>query len=146
MKRIIRGRLYDTETAREVAEWSDRAPGDFRHVEEVLFRKRTGEYFLHGYGGPMTRYGERERYGDGVGYGSAILPLSFDEAREWAEEHMGADAYQEEFGPAPEGEGEAAHIHVTVSEAARRALDSECARTGETRSAIVERLLSGLLP
>lgn len=142
MKRVISGRLYDTETAREVAGWSDRDPGDFRHVEETLYRKRTGEYFLHGYGGPMTRYGERERCGDGIGYGSAITPLTYDEAREWAEGHMGADEYQDEFGPA--SEGEVAHLHLAVSEAARRALDSEASRTGETRSAIVDRLLREL--
>ena len=144
MKKVIQGKLYDTETATEVHEWSDGAPSDFRYVEETLYRKRTGEYFLHGYGGPMTRYAEREAYGSGYCYGSSIVPLTYDEARAWAEEHMDADGYQAEFGPAPEGEGEVAHIHVTVSEAARRALDTEVARTGETRSAVVDRLLSGL--
>ena len=144
MKKIIGGRLYDTETAREVGEWDNGlGGGDFHSVEETLYRKRTGEYFLYGYGGPMSRYAEP--YGSsGWQWGAEIRPLTYEEAREWAERCLDADDYQEEFGPAPEGEGEAVHLHATVSEAARRALDAEAARTGESRSAIVERLLLGL--
>lgn len=144
MKRIINGKLYDTETAREVGAWDNGlGSSDFGLVEETLYRKRTGEYFLHGWGGAASRYAKQ--VGTSTwGAGAEITPMTYDEAREWAEGHLGADEYQEEFGPAPEGEGEAAHIHVTVSEAARRALDSECARTSETRSAIIDRLLLGL--
>ena len=126
MKKVISGRLYDTETALEVGEW-DNGLGDrdFGLEVETLYRKRTGEYFLHGWGA-----------------GAEIRPLTYEQAREWAERRLGADDYQEEFGPAPEGE--AVHVHATVSESARRALDAEAARTGESRSAIIERLLLGL--
>ena len=143
MKRIIKGKLYDTEKATEVAEWSDGAPSDFRYIEETLYRKRTGEYFLYGYGGPMTQYSER--VGNAYGYGAAILPISYDEARAWGEEHMDADEWQEEFGPAEDSAPDSvAHIHATVSDAAKRMLETECKRTGETRSAVIERLLLGL--
>lgn len=145
MKKIIGGKMYDTETAREVGEWDNGlgGGGDFHAVEETLYRKRTGEYFLYGYGGPMSKYAEP--YGSsGWQWGAKIRPLTYEEAREWAEQCLDADAYQEEFGPAPEGDGEAVHLHATISEAARRALDAEAARTGESRSAIVERLLLGL--
>lgn len=144
MKKIIGGKLYDTETAREVAEWDNGlGSSDFHLMEETLYRKRTGEYFLHGWGGPMSPYAEP--YGSsGWQSGGRITPMTYDEAREWAEGHMDADDYQEEFGPAPEGDGEAVHLHATISEAARRALDAEAARTGESRSVIIDRLLRGL--
>lgn len=143
MKRVIKGKLYDTEKATEVAEWSDGAPSDFRYIEETLYRKRTGEYFLYGYGGPMTQYSER--VGNAYGYGSRIVPLAYEEACSWGEDHMGADEWQAEFGPAEDsGSNAVAHIHATVSETARQLLETECKRTGETRSAVIERLLLGL--
>ena len=144
MKKVISGRLYDTETAREVGEWDNGLGGrDFGLEVETLYRKRTGEYFLHGWGGAASRYAEQVG-ANSWGAGAEIRPLTYEQAREWAERRLGADAYQEEFGPAPEGEGEAVHVHATVSESARRALDAEAARTGESRSAIIERLLLGL--
>lgn len=101
MKKIINGKLYDTETAKKVGEYSN-AGGwrDFNHFEEGLYRKRTGEYFLHGEGGPMTQYARR----DGSGWtGSAqIIPMSYDDAKKWAEEHLDADDYMAEFGPVSE--------------------------------------------
>ena len=144
MKKIIGGKLYDTETAREVGEWDNGlSGGDFGLEVETLYRKRTGEYFLHGWGGAASRYAKQ--VGTSTwGAGAEIRPLTYEQAREWAERKLDADAYQEEFGPAPEGDGEAVHLHATISEAARRALDAEAARTGETRSAIVDRLLRGL--
>ena len=143
MKKIINGKLYDTETATEVAEWSDGAVSDFRYIEETLYRKRTGEYFLYGYGGPMSRYSER--VGDAFGYGSEIVPLGYGEASAWGEEHMDADEWQAEFGPAEDSGSDAVvHIHATVSEAARQLLETEGKRTGESRSAVIERLLLGL--
>lgn len=143
MKKVIKGKLYDTDKAAEVAEWSDGSPSDFRYIEETLYRKRTGEYFIYGYGGPMTRYSER--VGDAYGYGSTIVPISYDEARAWGEEHMDAGGWQAEFGPAEDAApGSVAHIHATVSETAKRMLETECKRTGESRSAVIERLLLGL--
>lgn len=55
MKRILRGRKYDTDTARLVKEWSNcdnygspytRYDNQFYLVQ--LYRKQTGEYFLYG--------------------------------------------------------------------------------------------------
>lgn len=144
MKRVIKGKLYDTDTAAEVAERSEGAIGDFGRVEETLYRKRIGEYFLYCWGGPASRYAEQVSASTWSS-GSVIKPLSYDEAKAWAEGAMDADGWQAEFGPAEDsGEGSPAHIHATVSEAARRALEDECRSTGESRSAVIERLLLGL--
>ena len=56
MKKIINGKLYDTETAKLIGRsYHGEGPRDFRHYSEELYRKRTGEYFLYGEGGPMSR-------------------------------------------------------------------------------------------
>ena len=57
MKKIINGKKYDTATAHECGTWSNAGSWrDFSHIEETLYRKRTGEFFLFGEGGPMTRF------------------------------------------------------------------------------------------
>lgn len=142
MRKIIDGRKYDTETATEVHEWSDGAPSDFGYVEETLYRKRTGEYFLHCYGGPMTRYAERETYGSGYTYGSTIIPTTYDEARAWAEGHMGADEYDAEFGEVPESDGEDVVLSVRVSPATRERLRRIAAESGRSQGAVLDELVA----
>lgn len=96
MKKIIRGRLYDTETAKEVGSWeAEVSRSGFNWYEETLYRKKTGEFFLSGNGGPASKYAERS-YGSWIG-GSSIEPLSYEDAREWAEKHMEADDYVKWF-------------------------------------------------
>lgn len=142
MKKIIDGRKYDTETATEVHEWSDKAPSDFSYIEETLFRKRTGEYFLYGYGGPMTRYAEREKYGSGYCYGSTIIPMTYEEARTWAEGHMSADEYEAEFGEVPESDGEDVVLSVRVSPATRERLRRMAAESGRSQGSILDEILA----
>jgi hypothetical protein len=143
MKKIINGRLYDTEKATPVG--TDFTPAgfgvtDFQWYSEQLYRKRTGEYFLHGEGGPLSPYSEPYGQGGSQG-GSRIAPLTAKQAREWAETHISADEWEAEFGTPEEGE---AVVSARVSLAAKRSLEREAARTGETQARVVERLLEGL--
>ena len=102
MKKIINGRLYDTDTAKEIAaDGNGLSPRDFRSYSETLYLKRTGEYFLYGEGGPMTKYA-RSCGGNAWSGGSGIIPLTAEEAREWGEKHMYADDYIAAFGPVEE--------------------------------------------
>ena len=101
MKRIINGKKYDTDTAREVAVWDNcRDATDFAYVEQHLYRKRTGEYFLYGFGGPHSSYAEHKH--GAWQFGSAITPLTDNKARKWGEAHMDVDAYEAEFGEVEE--------------------------------------------
>lgn len=101
MVKIINKKKYNTETADLLAEWSDSFGwNDFRSVRERLYRKRTGEYFLYGDGGPMTRFAKtcgNERTG-----GEDIIPFTEDEARSWCEEHFDGDTYESIFGEVEE--------------------------------------------
>lgn len=54
---------------------------DFRYVEETLYRKRTGEFFLFGQGGPASKYAVSTGLNSWSG-GSKIIPLSVAEAKQ----------------------------------------------------------------
>ena len=143
MKRIIDGRTYDTDTARRVGGTDNGvAYGDLDYEMETLYRKRTGEYFIHGEGGARTRYATQDCLGGWTG-GDAVTPLPYETARRCAESNLDADMYESEFGVPDEG-GEPVQVLAKVSPAARARLDAECSRTGQARSAIVESLLMGL--
>lgn len=102
MKKIINAKVYDTDTARYVGWWDNGCgQGDFDYVREELYCKRTGEYFLYGEGGARTKYSEMEGSNTWTS-GAMIIPLTYDAAREWAEEHLKADDYLDEFEPMPD--------------------------------------------
>ena len=48
----------------------------------------------------MTKYAER--VGDGYSGGTEIIPVSEEEARDWAERHLSADKYEDIFGEVTE--------------------------------------------
>ena len=101
MKKIINGRKYDTDTAKEIDSYSnDRPRSDFRYFCETLYQKHTKEFFLYGHGGPMSKYAEH--CGQGWTGGESILPLSLDEAKEWVETNSTVEIYETLFGEVEE--------------------------------------------
>lgn len=141
MKKIINGKVYDSETAKLVGHWNlDESVTDFSWYEEDLYRKKTGEYFIHGSGNAASKYAEHA-YGSWEG-GAAIIPLTFEQARDWAEEHLEADEYIAEFGDPGEGD-EDVQILVKVSPRAKAILDELRSREGITLSQAVERFIMG---
>lgn len=143
MIRIIKGKKYNTETANLCGSWDNgRGYTDFSHVSEELYQKRTGEFFLYGEGGPMSRYsrstGQNSWSGD-----ERITPLSFEEARAWAEEHLSADEYEATFGEVTEdGEtkGVLYSLPVTaIDKVKRTALARKC-----SASKVIEDLIATL--
>lgn len=101
MKRIINGRKYDTNTAKEIDSYSNgRYQSDFRYFEETLYQKHTKEFFLYGLGGPLSKYAEH--CGQGWTGGENIIPLSLDEAKEWVETNSSVKIYETLFGEVEE--------------------------------------------
>ena len=142
MKKIINGRVYDTEKARELGTYANAGSWrDFSHLEETLYRKKTGEYFLFGEGGPMTQYAVAEGQ-NGWSGGSRIMPMTYDEAREWAEKHLDADDYEKIFGEIVEDDGSGKQVvSISVSPAKWEAAKREAARRGIGISEYIESLL-----
>ena len=46
MKKVINGRMYDTETATMLGKVTLGEPRNWDYHEEVLFKKRNGDYFF----------------------------------------------------------------------------------------------------
>jgi len=102
MKKVINRKRYDTDTAKKVAWWSTGGSmSDFRYSEEDLYRKKTGEFFVHGQGHGMTRWGTSKDNGNSRGWGEDIQPLTEEEARDWVEHYSNED-YEAIFGEVEE--------------------------------------------
>lgn len=101
MTKIINGKKYCTGTATFIGNASYSHHGDFRWWSESLYVKKTGEFFLRGEGGPMSHYCEQIGQNEWSG-SSQIIPLSKEEAREWAEEYLDYNTYVEYFGEVDE--------------------------------------------
>lgn len=93
MKKIINGKRYNTESAHFCG---DREYGstDQDRVYEALFQKRTGEFFLYGAGGAWSKYAKEVSLNNWLD-GEEIIPLTEEEAKEWAKTYLWGDEYQE---------------------------------------------------
>lgn len=139
MKKIINGRRYDTETAKFLGEDSYSNWGDFHFWEETLYQKRTGEFFLHGVGGPASKYAETVGQNQWTG-GEKIIPLKFEKAREWAENHLEADDYEDIFGPVEEDDSKKL-ISLSLPTTAVETLKRLAAESGKSQSEIVTEMI-----
>lgn len=144
MKKVIRGRVYDTETAQEIGSTSGGGENsrDFHYWEETLYKKKTGEYFLHCFGGAMSQYGVW--HGNSGGSGEHIKPLSYEEAKDWAEDALDGDDYIAEFGD-PEENSDKALISFSLTRGAVDLLKREAQKRDMSASALIEELIRGNL-
>jgi hypothetical protein len=141
MKKIINGKKYDTDTAKLVGSKSNGGGWrDFNHYEESMYLKKTGEFFLSGEGGPMTKYAVSEGQNSWSG-GSAIIPMTHAEAREWAEKAMDTDAYEALFGPVEEDESKQT-VTLYMTRSLVEKLKREAREAGTGLSALIETKLA----
>lgn len=97
MKKIINNKLYDTETANLVGDWDNGYyTNDFNFCSETLYQKKTGEFFLHGEGNALSKYAVS--HGNSTSGGEKIIPMTYEEARDWAERKLDSDDYIATFG------------------------------------------------
>lgn len=99
MKSIINGKRYDTEKAILVGEGGSigLSYNDFGHWEAKLYKTpRSGQFFLAGEGGPMTRWARP--CGNGRTGGEGIIPLSDEDALDWAERYLTTAQVEAHFG------------------------------------------------
>lgn len=83
-KQIVNGKIYDTDQATSIAQYSNGGSmRDFYHVEETLYKTDNGSYFLHGKGGANTQYSTS--HVNGMSSGEEIKPVDVDDALDWAE-------------------------------------------------------------
>ena len=87
MQKIINGKRYNTHTAHFCGDWESGRYGDPDHVYEVLYQKRTGEFFLYGAGGAKSKYAKEVSLNH-WDKGEEIIPLTETQAKEWAKTYL----------------------------------------------------------
>lgn len=138
MKKIINGKRYDTDTARLVGTWHN-GEYSFDSVEEKLYKKKNGSFFLHGTGGANTRYADMIDSNSWSG-GEKIIPLSYEEARQWSEDHLTVDEYEAIFGEIQEDDT-VITIALTQKVATVEKAKRVAAQRGTTLSAYIADLI-----
>lgn len=137
MKKVIEGKLYNTDTAKLLGAWSNEARS-FNYVKEELYRTKAGAYFLYGEGGAMTQYAVSTSDNNWTG-GEQIHPMSPSAARKWAEGNLSADEYIAQFGEPSEAEEGKRVINLSLSNATIRKLELIREETGVSISQIIEK-------
>lgn len=140
MNKMINGRRYDTDRAKYLADyWNGLGYSDFNWVNEVLYRKKTGEYFLYGSGGAASKYAKAVGLNNWES-GERIMPLSLEQAQQWAEEHLDADEYEKIFGAVEEDQSKRT-VTFSLTEASIEKIARMAAEQNITKSEVIERLL-----
>ena len=131
MKKNIANKLYDTEKATLVATYHDKT------CAERLYRKRTGEYFLHGRGNS-----DNDDYaiwrGNRVTGSEQIKPLTPKMAMAWAAKHLNRQQYDDIFGAADDKK---ITISLSLPVGAVNTLKNAAAEQGRTASALIAELI-----
>lgn len=99
MKKIIDGFRYDTDKSVLIGEYDTPGIGqsDFRYWSAGLYKSpRSGRFFLAGEGHAMTRFASH--VGGSSGWGERLIPLTPEEALEWAEQFLDAEVIENHFG------------------------------------------------
>ena len=107
MKKIIKGSVFDTTTAKHLGGYFYLKPGDFAYFSENLYKTRSGKYFIHGVGGSASPYAKQVSQNEWES-GETIFAVSMERAKDWAEENLDGDTYIEIFGEP----GEVISIHT----------------------------------
>lgn len=133
MKKVINGKMYNTETAESLGYWSYSNRFDLHFMEEELFKTKSGNYFLHCYGGPSTKYAVSQGSNSWSG-GEHIEILSYGSAKKWAEERLSCEEYEKIFEISQETE---VLVNIKIPFELKFKIDRIRAETGKTISEIV---------
>lgn len=138
MKKYINGKVYDTNTAQLLASYEHSYKSQFNWYKEQLHRKRTGEFFLYGEGHADSPYCTYSADG-GRDPGEYIIPMTYEEARQWAEKKLDTNEYDQIFGT-PE-EDDRTRVQIRLQESTLALLKDVATKEGTTMSAIVEKMI-----
>lgn len=90
VRKILKNKVYDSDTAELIARYENNKSKDAdEHYTEDLHRKKTGELFIHGKGGPKSPYADGEK----------VIPMTLEQAQYWGHNTLTVDAYKTIFEP-----------------------------------------------
>lgn len=137
MKKVINGKVYDATTATQIAYWESGSKTSPSWYEEMLFRKRNGEMFLFGRGYATSPYAQRNPDGN-LSVGSAIRPISWEDAQLWAKDKLDDVDFDKLFGEEDDGR---VTTTISFSRKAHTAARRNALRLGISVSAYIELLI-----
>lgn len=143
MKKIIRNKVYDTDTAQLIkqADHPNITSGE-GSCKQSLYRKKTGDYFLFVDGARTDVFDnlvlennahDRERH---------IYPLTYEQARAWAESEMSADEWLAIFEPVEDDSLCALNLTLSASAVSKFRLAAQ--RQQISQRELMERLIETL--
>lgn len=134
MKKVINGHSYDTNTAKQLGYHdADCSCTDFAWYEETLYRTKAGYFFLHGSGNAASKYSKSCGQNEWCG-SEAIVPISEQEAKSWAEKHLDGDAYEGIFGAVDSG---TTGVLVNIPDPLLSRVDAACSEQNVTRTGFI---------
>lgn len=139
MRKIINGKVYDTETATEVAYWESGNKTSAAWYDETLYRKRNGEFFIFGQGYAASPYSQQRTDGS-YGPGSRIRPVSWDDAKLWAQDKLSDDDFDDLFGKIEEDTSKVVTT-ISLSASTLQTAKRNAARLGTSLSGYIEHLV-----
>lgn len=114
VKRIIDGKLYDTERSLLIAESRYAGASDEEAYTEGLYRNDHGVLFLAAEGGVESFYSALLQGGK-PSRGSDVIPLTAAEARRWLEDHDHIKEIKQLFGKQPQAGHDTLPVDLRVS-------------------------------
>ena len=137
MYKVINGKKYNTDTAKLLGTWrAEFSSTDYKYFEEYLYRTKSGNFFIYGEGGPDSPYRQQIEYNTWTG-GESIIPITFEQARKWAEDHLDGEDYEAIFGDT-ESDSDAT---LTISAGALKRLRQIQSQSGKTLKAIIDEMV-----
>jgi hypothetical protein len=86
MKRVIDGKIYNTDTAEQIGSTESGVSSDYRYYYEALYKTTRGRYFIEYIGGAMSQYAVN--YGPNFVRGSSgIRVVDAYDALAWCERY-----------------------------------------------------------
>lgn len=137
MRRIISGRVYDTSSSRLIGavEQGDRAAPDWYRAS--LYRKRTGEIYIHEEGGAASPVASD--LGGGVyGPGESIEPLGYEEAQRWAHDRLSPEEAARLY---QDARSERGPLGIKAEPETRERLRRAAARYGRRQGDILDEII-----
>lgn len=138
MEKMVHNRRYNTDTSYLLGSWTNDSQEESSYFVEELYQKRSGEYFLYGKGGSKSRFAQQVR--SQWLSGEKIVPLTWDEAKAWAENHLSPEDFEKHFGEISITDVRQAFT-VYISTGTIQQIRRSCAKSGKSMSAYIESIV-----
>lgn len=135
MKKIINGKVYDTEKAQLIAEahHDNIKDADGKSLKQRLYRKKTGEFFVQVEG---TAIELQNIFQHGYKPNAGIYPLTYEQAQRWAERELSADQWESIFGD-PEDDDTKVAVNLSMTAKEANILKQNAAKAGMAVSSYI---------